>query len=126
MTIKGQQQLTSSEAPNNANCYSAATSGTVTTSSQLSHDASPFWLAVTTGVAASVSGLVFTYNLFALLTGEPVAEHFGAAALSAGAFVVFAGWLVVLALCNAAAPKSARERAADDEAQMQALKAARK
>jgi hypothetical protein len=37
MTIKGQQQLTSSEAANSANCYSAPTSAPVTTSSQLSH-----------------------------------------------------------------------------------------
>jgi hypothetical protein len=37
MTIKGQQQLSSSEAANSANRYSAATSAPVTTSSQLSH-----------------------------------------------------------------------------------------
>jgi hypothetical protein len=119
MTIKGQQQLTSSEAPNKVTRYQRDSSNPVTTSSQLSHNLAGFAIIPLT---MAVWFLIDGFPNVALGLEDGNLRMAASGALSLG----LAAGGIVIAACLMAAPKTAAERARDDEAQMQALKAARK
>jgi hypothetical protein len=80
MTIKGQQQLTSSEVPNSANRYPRDFVDPVTTSSQLSHNRS---------ILASLAALA----LLSVATGAAIAAFLNANAMNYWSVV----WSVALA-----------------------------